>query len=242
MNLEKLKKMLENGTISQEEFDEMVSKLGLKDTTNDDSNKDDDNKGDSGNDQNNNAKPSITQEDIDKMVQSAVDRATNKLGNKNKELSDKLKKIQEENNQLKREKLSADEVKQLEMKEWEERLQAKENEIKRAENERYATNSVAKLDLADSESIPDIVKFVMADEQTDIDLNVQSFSKLVNKIVQAEVDKKFKASGREPNKSGGGNNSNNPYLPNSFNLTKQMELERSNPELAAKYQQAAGIK
>lgn len=234
--------MLENGTISQEEFDEMVSKLGLKDTTTDDGSKDDDNKGNGGNDQNNNAKPSITQDDIDKMVQSAVDRATNKLGNKNKELSDKLKKVQEENNQLKREKLSADEVKQLEMKEWEERLQAKENEIKRAENERYATNSVAKLDLADSESIPDIVKFVMADEQTDIDLNVQSFSKLVNKIVQAEVDKKFKASGREPNKSGGGNNSNNPYLPTSFNLTKQMELERNNPELAAKYQQAAGIK
>ena len=85
MTLEELKKQLEEGKLTQEQFDEMVRILGLE------LNPDPD------------PEPQPEQDDIDKLIEKAVDRATNKLGNENKALREKLEK-------LKKTKLSAEEI------------------------------------------------------------------------------------------------------------------------------------
>ena len=75
MTLEELKKQLEEGKLTQEQFDEMVRILGLE------LNPDPD------------PEPQLEQDDIDKLIEKAVDRATNKLGNENKALREKLEKL-----------------------------------------------------------------------------------------------------------------------------------------------------
>lgn len=224
MDLEKLKGMLADGSITQEQFDKMVKALGLDDTKDaepKDTKKDDEPKGN---------------DDMELLIQKAVDRATNKLGNQKKELEKELERI-------KKEKMTDDERKEYEMQEKEKELQEKEREIALRENKLYAISAVKKAGLDDgSETSLELVEFVIDTDTTRIDSKVKAFSNLVKKLVKAEVDRTFKSRGGEPEKSGGDVVENNPYAAATFNLTKQMELESSNPELAAKYKALAGAK
>lgn len=224
MNLEKLKEMLANGTITQEEFDSMKDALEMKDKTKEpdtkDAKKDDEPKND----------------DMELLIQKAVDRATNKLGNQKKELEKELERI-------KKEKMTDDERKEYEMQEKERELQEKEREIALRENKLYAISAVKKAGLDDgSETSLDLVEFVIDTDTARIDSKVKAFSNLVKKLVKAEVDRTFKARGGEPDKGGEDVVTDNPYASATFNLTKQMQLETSNPELAAKYKALANVK
>lgn len=205
MKLSKLKELLEEEAITQEEFDK------LKETAEDDT---DDGKKE-------------PEDDLDEKIQRAIDRATNKLGNENKTLRDELAK-------LKKEKLSDEERAELERKEKEEELSKRERELKDKENRLYAVKAIRKAKLDDgSDTSLDLVDFVMADTEEDIDKKVKAFGALVDKLVKAEVEKTFKGNGGNPNKgAGGGGTANNPYKKETFNLTKQMELELNNPEEA----------
>lgn len=207
MKLSKLKELLEAGTITQEEFD------ALKETAEDDTKSD--------------PEPDPEPDDLDKKIQQAVDRATNKLGNENKDLKKELEK-------LRKEKLTEEERRELEKKEKEEELSRRERELRDKENRLYAVKAIRKAKLDDgSDTSLDLVDFVMADTEDDIDKRVKAFSALVNKMVKAEVDKTFKGNGGNPNKgAGGGGTPDNPYKKETFNLTRQMELELNNPEEA----------
>ncbi len=77
------------------------------------------------------------------------------------------------------------------------------------------------------------------DEET-INANINALKALVDKLVKAQVTKTFKDNGRNPEKGGGAGDLDNPYAAATFNFTKQMELERTNPELAKKLKAAAG--
>ncbi|MBR6613185.1 MAG: DUF4355 domain-containing protein [Clostridia bacterium] len=224
MNLEKLKEMLANGTITQEEFDSMKEALEMKDKT-----KEPDTKG-AGKDE------EPKNDDMELLIQKAVDRATNKLGNQKKELEKELERI-------KKEKMTDDERKEYEMQEKERELQEKEREIALRENKLYAISAVKKAGLDDgSETSLDLVEFVIDTDTAKIDSKVKAFSNLVKKLVKAEVDRTFKARGGEPDKGGDDVVTNNPYAKETYNLTAQMQLEISNPELAAKYKALAGVK
>ena len=228
MNLEELKKLLESKAITQEQYDHMVEKLGLKD---DDAGADD--KGDNGKGKGDDDAEKL----LDKKIQAAVDRATNKLGNDNKKLREELEK-------LRKEKLTAEELKALEDEEKEKELASREAAVKAAENKMYAIKAIKKAGLDDgSEAALEILALVNADSEETIDANITALKALVDKLVKAEVEKTFKGKGRNPEKGAGdGGDNDNPYMAGkSFNLTKQMELERSNPELAKKYKAAAGV-
>lgn len=226
MNLEELKKLLESKAITQEQYDHMVEKLGLKD---DDGGKSDDGKGKD--------KDDDAEKLLEKKIQAAVDRATNKLGNDNKALREELDK-------LRKEKLTAAELKALEDEEKEKELASREAAVKAAENKMYAIKAIKKAGLDDgSEAALDILALVNAGNEESIDANIKALKALVDKLVKAEVEKTFKGKGRNPEKGAGdGGDSDNPYMAGkSFNLTKQMELERTNPELAKRYKAAAGL-
>lgn len=226
MTLEELKELLANGVITQAQYDAMAEKLGLKDDpepNNEPEPKDD---------------PDAAEKLLEKKIQQAVDRATNKLGNDNKALREELEK-------LRKEKLTAAELKKLEDEEKEKDLAEREAAVKAAENKLYALKALKKVGLDDgSETALDILALVNADNEANIDTNIKALKALVDKLVKAEVDKTFKDNGRNPEKGNGGAGDNdNPYMAGkNFNLTKQMELERTNPDLAKKYKAEAGLK
>lgn len=219
MTLEELKALLESGAITQEQYEAMVKQLGLEEEPETDPEPED---------------KSSTKEELQRMVQAAVDRATNKLGNENKKLREELEKVRKE-------KLTAEELKALEDEEKEKDLAEREAAVKAAENKLYAIGAIKKAGLDDgSETSLEILSLVNASDTADIDNNIKALKALVDKLVKAEVDKTFKNNGRNPEKGAGGSTEDNPYMPSTFNLTKQMELEATNPELAKKLKAAAG--
>lgn len=224
MNLEKLKQLLASGTITQEEFDQLSKGLDqaedkkeepAAEQTNQQGNQDD------------------QAERIEKLVQSAVDRATNRLGNENKKLREQLDK-------LKKEKLSEDELKKLEVQEKEAALAERERQLQDKENRFYAIEAIKKAGLDDgSTKALNLIDFVMSSDQSEIDKRIDTFKTLVNSFVKAEIDKTFKTNGKTPNKSADNAGVVNPYKKETFNFTEQMNLEASNPELANALRAAA---
>lgn len=217
MALEELKKQLEEGKLTQEQFDEMVRILGLE------LNPDPD------------PEPQPEQDDIDKLIEKAVDRATNKLGNENKALREKLEK-------LKKTKLSAEEIAEEERREKETALAEREAAVKAAENRMFALKQIKKIGLdSGDETAIQIVDLVMGEDEDAISENVSALKKLVDSLVAVEVDKAFKSTGRVPGKGKSGGTQNNPFSKDTYNLTEQMRLLQENPELAEQLKMEAGV-
>lgn len=226
MKLKKLKELLEKGSITQEEYDEMAKNAEPDDPPADppknDPPKDDPPAGDD------------PDKKLEKMIQAAVDRATNKLGNENKNLKEKLDAERKKN-------LSAEELKQVELQEKETELAKKEQEIKDKENRMYAIKALKKAELDDgSEDTLDLVDFVLGEDETAINLKVKALQKFAQRVAKNTTDGIYRANGREPGKGNAGGAKDNPWSKDSWNLTKQMELEISNPELAKTLKSSAG--
>lgn len=217
MTLEELKKQLEEGKLTQEQFDEMVRILGLEINPDPD------------------PEPQPEPDDIDKLIEKAVDRATNKLGNENKALREKLEK-------LKKTKLSAEEIAEEERREKETALAEREAAVKAAENRMFALKQIKKIGLdSGDETAIQIVDLVMGEDEDAISENVSALKKLVDSLVAAEVDKAFKSTGRVPGKGKSGGTQNNPFSKDTYNLTEQMRLLQENPELAEQLKMEAGV-
>lgn len=232
MKLSKLKALLKAGSITQEEYDEMAKTAEQDDPLADPTKDDPDGPP---------AAPSDLEgdpDDIDakiaKAVQAAVDRIANKLGNANKKLKEDLEKERKKN-------LSAEELKQLELQDKETELAQKEQEIREKENRMYAIKALKKAELDDgSEETLDLVEFVLGEDETAIELKVKALQKFAQRIAKNTTDGIYKANGRVPGKGNTGGSQNNPWNKESWNLTKQMEMELNNPELAKTMKANAG--
>lgn len=227
MKLSKLQELLKTGAISQEDYDEMA-KTAEQDTPPANPPTDNPPKEDPSTD------PEDPDKKLEKLVQAAVDRATNKIGNENKKLKEQLEAERKKN-------LSADELKQVELQEKEQELAQKEQEIREKENRMYAIKALKKAELDDgSEETLDLVEFVLGEDETTIDLKVKALQKFAQRVAKNTTDGIYKANGRTPGKGNAGGGSDNPWSKESWNLTKQMELEISNPELAKTLKAGAG--
>lgn len=217
MTIEELKKLLEDGKITKEQFKTMALAIDPGFKEDDPEPNPDDGK-----------KP-----DIEKMIQQAVDRATNKLGNDNKRLREELETI-------KKEKLTAEERAELEKKQEREQFEQERAEFQKEKNKLYAVKAIKAAGLDDgSDKALELVNFVMGSDEKEIDSRVKAFGDLVKKFVASEVDKTFKDAGRTPGKGGSGGDEKNPYTKEHFNLTEQMKLEATDPEKAKRLQAAA---
>lgn len=227
MKLSKLQELLKTGAIAQEDYDEMA-KTAEQDTPPANPPTDNPPKEDPSTD------PEDPDKKLEKLVQAAVDRATNKIGNENKKLKEQLEAERKKN-------LSADELKQVELQEKEQELAQKEQEIREKENRMYAIKALKKAELDDgSEETLDLVEFVLGEDETTIDLKVKALQKFAQRVAKNTTDGIYKANGRTPGKGNAGGGSDNPWSKESWNLTKQMELEISNPELAKTLKAGAG--
>lgn len=229
MKLTKLKELLKSGAVTQEEYDEM-SKTAEDDTKadpTDDSPEDEPPEDDPLEDD--------LETKIAKAVQSAVDRATNKLGNENKLLKDKLEKTRKE-------KMTAEELRQVELQEKEDELARQQAEIQIEKNRMHAIKALKKAGLDDgSEETLDLVEFVLGEDEPAIDLRVKALQKFAQRVAKNTTDGIYKANGRTPGKGNAGGGKDNPWIKESWNLTKQMELELNDPELAKTMKASAGI-
>lgn len=215
MTIDELRKMLEEGKITKEQFKAMALAIDpdFKDDDEPDSKK--------------------NEPDTEKMIQQAVDRATNKLGNENKRLREELDNI-------KKEKLSAEERAELEKKQEREQFERERAEFQLEKNKLYAVKAIKAAGLDDgSDKALELVNFVIGSDEKEIDARVKAFGDLVKKFVASEVDKTFKDAGRNPGKGGSGGSERNPYMKETYNLTEQMMLESSDPEKAKRLQAAA---
>lgn len=229
MKLTKLKELLKSGAVTQEEYDEM-SKTAEDDTKADPTE-------DSPEDEPPEDEP--LEDDLEtkiaKAVQSAVDRATNKLGNENKLLKDKLEKTRKE-------KMTAEELRQVELQEKEDELARQQAEIQMEKNRMHAIKALKKAGLDDgSEETLDLVEFVLGKDEPAIDLRVKALQKFAQRVAKNTTDGIYKANGRTPGKGNAGEGKDNPWIKESWNLTKQMELELNDPELAKTMKASAGI-
>ena len=221
MTIDELKQMLEDKKITQEQFDAM-SKIIDPDAPNK-SAKDD--KMEDG--------PTITPE-IKKLIQSEIDRATNKLGNDNKKLREELKAERQA-------KMTAEQVREDEIREKEEELAARERAMLEKENQMYCVKALKTAGLDDgSDTSLDLIDFVMADDKSVIDSKIKAFDKLIKKIVNVEIDKIYGENGRNPQKGAGGSKIYNPYAKETLNFTEQAKLEIEDPERAKQLQALAG--
>lgn len=217
MTIDELKKMLEDGKITKEQFKAMA--LAIDPDYKEDPDPED--------------KGKKKEPDIEKMIQQAVDRATNRLGNDNKKLREELEAI-------KKEKLTAEERAELEKKQEREQFEQERAEFLVEKNKMYAIKAIKAAGLDDgSDASLELVDFVLGADEKAIDARVKAFGALVKKFVAAEVDKTFKDSGRNPGKGSSGGKEDNPYMKETYNLTKQMELEATDPEKAKRLQAAA---
>lgn len=189
MTLEKLKQMLKSGTISQDEYAELLEKLGLKEKEDKKDDKKDDTKDDA-------KKTDKLPDNIQALIQSAVDRATNKIGNDNK-------KLREELEALRREKMSEEEVRQLEIEEKEKALAEKEKEIKDKEMRMFAIKAIKDAGLDDGSDIAlSLVDFLLGEDENAITSRTSTFKALVDKAVSSQVQQRFKQGGRDPKRGG----------------------------------------
>lgn len=137
-------------------------------------------------------KESYTAAEVEQMINRAVDRATNKLGNDNKKLRGDLEAE-------KRKNLSDKEVKELELQEKENALADRERALTEKENRLIAIKAIKEAGLDDgSDASLAIVDFVMAEDEEGIRERVKAFNALVERIVKTKVDGVFKATGRTP--------------------------------------------
>ena len=230
MNKEKLDSLLSSGAITQEEYNEILFKLG----GNENGLQKTEQLQDKGQEETKQKEVNtFDEEKLEKLIQAKVDRLTARLGKEKAEL-------QKEVDKLKREKLSDEEIKQLEISEKEKALAERERALLDKENRLYAIKAIKAAQLDDgSDKSLELVDFVMSDDTETIDKRVKAFGDLVRKFVTAEVDKKFKSNGRTPNTGSSGGGNNNPFSKESFNLTEQMRILSENPELAKQLQAAA---
>lgn len=160
-----------------------------------------------GNNSDGNANNNPAPADIEKMIQSKIDKA----------LAEERKKsaaLQKENDKLKKEKMTADEQKAYELAEKEKEIAEMMRVATEKENRFTAIKAINEAGFEDvGGNTLELIDFVMADNEEAIKNKVKTFKELVDKFVAAEVDKTFKKNGRNPNGSNNpapeGNNNDN---------------------------------
>lgn len=224
MSIDELKALLEAGTITKEQFLAMAKAIDPDYKEEEpDPNQDPPADPDPGQDP-----------DLEKIIQRAVDRATNKLGNENKKLRQQLEA-------LKKNHLTEAQQAELERQQREDDLEEREKALQDEKNRWYALRAIKAAGLDDGgDNALELVDFVIGSTEDDIDAKVKSFGALVKKLVKAEVDKTFKQHGRDP-QQGAGSGDKNPWAKETLNITQQMVLENTNPELAKQLKAAAGV-
>jgi hypothetical protein len=233
MGIEALKQQLAEGKITKEQFAAELKKLldagSITQEEHDAAAKTDDGGGGGG---------SLTAEQVQAMIAEAVKKAEQSAGDKVRtEYAAKLKAEQEEKERLLKEKMSDEEKAKFEKEKYEKELKDREDRIAAREVELHTIDKLteAKLPLT-------FKPFLVGQSKEDADKNIAAFQTAWQTEVKAAVDAIFKEKGGNPGggKGGGGSTVKNPWLKDSFNLTRQAQILKDDPDLAQQFMAQAG--
>ena len=136
-------------------------------------------------------------DDFDRLLQVRLDKAMAEERKKNANLVKELEK-------MKRDKMTADELKKYDDEKRANDLAEREKTIAEKENRYYAITALKKAGLDDgSEIVLDLAELVMGNDTDTTDARIETLNKLVTKMVDSKVNERFKSYGRIP---GGPNN------------------------------------
>lgn len=215
---DKLKKLLEAGVLTQEQYSELISGETA----------------DNGDDQSNDSEEPA--EEVKKLAQSIADKATAGLGKENEKLKRELDKLKKQN-------LTAEQLKKVEAEEKEALLAERERKVIMAENKLYAIEELKEIGLDDgSKNSLGLIDIVMDENREAIKEKIRTVNSIIKAKVKAEVEKVFKENSNAPGKASGGAGTVNPYAKETFNLTEQMRLEIEKPEYAKQLRALAEAK
>jgi len=168
--------------------------------------------------------------DIDRLLQAKLDKAMAEERKKNASLTKEIEK-------MKRDKMTADELKKYDDEKRESELAEREHSVMIAENKLYAIEQLKETGLDDgSKESMGLIDLILSEDREKIKSNIKALDTIIKAKVKSEVEKVFKDNSRVPEKSGSNGYTTNPYAKETFNLTEQMKLEVENPELASKLQ------
>ncbi len=157
--------------------------------------------------------------DFERLLQARLDKAMAEERKKSSALQKELEK-------MKREKMTADELKKYDDEQKQNALDERERAITEKENRYYAIGAIKKAGLDDgSETALRLVDLVMGADSEEIDKKVAALNELVNKIVDSKVNEKFKGLGRTPN--GGGNAGGNGGGEDKNTLAERLGRQRA---------------
>ena len=228
MNLDELKALLDAGKLTRAQYDALARALAPDKTQPEPESTP----------EHGDQSEQSTEDDVDRRIQSAVDRATNRLGNENKRLRAQL-------DDLRRSKLTAQEQAEQAMKDREDALAQREQELLAQLNRHHAIKELSRALKAEglddgSELVLKLADLVTGSTEEDTNQRVKLFATLVRQLVKTEVDRTFKAHGRSP-AQGSAPSEANPWAKETWNITRQMQLEMADRERARQLMQAAGI-
>ena len=226
MTIEKPKALLDAGSITQEEFDQMAQAIGETDPepTADPAPEPD---------------PEPTPEPDEaakRRYQAQLDREMAKERKEKAELKRKLERLE---NKI----LTEEEKKQREFEEQQRELEEQRKELILEKNKMYAVKSMKKANISDSEEAMLLMERLVAScvDEADIDDAIELLKAWKEKDVAAEVDKRFKSAGYTPKQGSNTNGGKNPWAKGQENFTEQMRIEATDPDTAAKLKAAAGV-
>lgn len=225
MTLDELKKLLESGAVTQEQYTEMVKALGLENPEPEPAPEPEPN-------------PEPEPDDkFDKLFQSKFDRA---MAKERKEKADLKKQLE----RLQKKMLTEEEAKQLEFEEQQKELEEQRKELMLEKNKMYAVKAMKKANINDTEDTMSVIEklVVSCEDETDIDEAIALLKSWHEKAVKAEVDRRFKEGGYTPKQGSNLNGGVNPWAKGQENLTEQMRITIESPDLAKQLQAAAGVK
>jgi hypothetical protein len=162
--------------------------------------------------------------DIEKLVQKRADKL-------NAESGKKIAALQKELDKLKKEKMTAEELKQLEMSEKEQALAEREKQILDKENRLLAVKAIEEAGLNKNNKTFDVVDLILtpANSEEDILNKVKTIRSLLDDLSKAEIDERFKKSGRNPNNGErGGNDSHDTSIAEKLGKARAERNQKSN--------------
>ncbi len=134
--------------------------------------------------------------DFERLLQARFDKAMAEERKKNAGLMKELEK-------MKREKMTADELKKYDDEKRTNELAEREKTIAEKENRYYAITALKKAGLDDgSETVLELAEIVMGNNTDETDTKIATLDKLITKMVDSKVNERFKSFGRVPGGSG----------------------------------------
>lgn len=172
----------------------------------------------------------LTLEEVQRMIQSETDKVRTDYAKQLKDKQTELEKLQ-------REKLTDEQKAALDLENAKKDIQDRETALLKREVELHAVDAIGKKGLPSN-----FREFLLGANVEETDKRIDTFALAWDASVKEAVEKRFKDSGTDPNKGGGGGGVTvNPWKPETLNLTEQWKITKDNPTLAKSLAAAAGV-